>query len=145
MDEEHKEDIERVPVGDLSSEPETGDLLESAAMEPYMSLAMAMMCGKDTGPAIEEIAALPLEKRYAWRVASALKWAFADFETLNVEADIRTLTPADRQRLVDELKNRPLQLCLFLSAIFGEKQMELILIGAIRNARVVAGQSEATD
>ncbi len=39
--------------------------------------------------------ALPLEKRYAWRVASALKWAFADFENLNVVADRRTLSQED--------------------------------------------------
>jgi hypothetical protein len=62
----------RVPIRDLKMEPEAEELLESAAMEPYMNLAVAMMGGKDTGPAIEELAALPLEKRYVWRVASAL-------------------------------------------------------------------------
>jgi hypothetical protein len=29
---------------------------------------------------LEVIRDLPLEKRYVWRVFSALKWAFADFE-----------------------------------------------------------------
>ena len=77
-----------------------------------------------------------------WRVASSLKWAFVDLETLNVEADRQTLSPEDRQRLLELLKHRPLQFCLFLSALFGEKQMELLMISAIRNARVIAAQSE---
>lgn len=57
-------------------------------------------------------------------VASALKWAFADLETLNAEADRQTLSPEDRKRLIELLKHRPLQFCLFLNALFGEKQME---------------------
>jgi len=79
--------IKRAPLKDLHIEPEAEALLESAAMEPYMDLAIAVMGGKDTGPAIEKLAELPLEERYVWRVASALKWAFADLETLSIEAD----------------------------------------------------------
>lgn len=76
-----------------------------------------------------------------WRVASALKWAFADMETLNVEVDRETILKEDRPRLIELLKHRPLQLCLFLSALFGEKQMEILMTSAIRNARAVAAQS----
>ena len=126
-------------------EPEAEALLESAAMEPYMNLAIAVMGGKDTRPAIEKLAELPLEERYVWRVASALKWAFADLETLNIAADRKTISPADRSRLTELLQLRPLQLCLFLSALFGQKQMELLMISAIKNARIVAGQSEGLD
>jgi hypothetical protein len=111
-------------------------------MKPYMRLAMAMMGGKDTGPAIEELAALPLEKRYIWRIASALKWAFADFDTLTVEADRQTLSPEDKERLLGLLEHRPLQFCLFLSALFGEQKMLLMMVSAIRNAKMVAAQSE---
>ncbi len=96
-----------------------------------MNLALAMMGGKDTGAAIAMLGALPLEKRYVWRVASALKWAFADFDTVNVEADRQTLSPEDRQRLTDLLEHRPLQFCLFLSALIGQKQMEFMLVSAI--------------
>jgi hypothetical protein len=143
MDEKKSDDsTKQIPIRDLKVEPEAEELLESPAMEPYLNLAMAMMGGKDTGRAIEELAALPLENRYVWRVASALKWAFVDFETLNVEADRQTLSPEDRQRLLELLKHRPLQFCLFLSALFGEKQMALLMISAIRNARVIAAQSE---
>lgn len=113
------------------------------SLEPYMNFAVAIMGEKDTGPAIEALGALPLENRYTWRVASALKWAFADFDTINVKADHQTLTRQDRQRIAELLKHRPLQFCLFLSALFGEKQMEALLISAIPNARVIAAQFES--
>jgi hypothetical protein len=146
MDEKNNENPnKRVPIRDLKVEPEAEELLESAAMEPYVNLAMAMMGGNDTGPAIEELAALPLEKRYVWRVASALKWAFADLETLNVEADRQTLSPEDRKQLGELLKHRPLQFCLFLSALFGQKNMEILMVSAIRNARAVAAHSDAPE
>ena len=74
------------------------------AMQPYMNLALAVMGHKDVRPAIEEISALPLEKRYTWRVASALKWAFAGFENLNIVADRRTLGQEDLDTLVDLLR-----------------------------------------
>lgn len=142
MSDEHDDPpIKRVPLKDLHIEPEAESLLESAAMEPYMNLALAVMGGKDAGPAIEKLAELPLEERYVWRVASGLKWAFADLETLNIEADRKTISPADQTRLVELLQHRPLQFCLFLSALFGQKKMELLMISAIRNARMVATQS----
>jgi len=133
--------VKRIPLKDLHTEAGADDLLESPAMQPYMNFAMAMMQELDLGPAKKEIAALPLEDRYVWRVASALKWAFADLETLNVEVDRETILPEDRKRLIELLSHRPLQFCLFLSALFGEKQMEILMISAIRNARAVAAQS----
>jgi hypothetical protein len=130
----------QVPMRDLKVDPTAEDLLESEAMKPYMNLAVAMMGNKDTGPAIEELAGLPLEKRYVWRVASALKWAFADFDTLTVEADRQTISPEDRKQLVDLLQNRPLQFCLFLSALFGQKRMEILMVSALKNSRAIAAQ-----
>jgi len=102
----------QIPLRDLKVDPTAEDLLDSAAMEPYLNLAVAIMGEKETGSVIEELAALPLEKRYVWRVASALKWAFADFDSLTVEADRQTMSAEDRQQLVDLVRNRPLQFCL---------------------------------
>jgi hypothetical protein len=31
---------------------------------------------------------------------------------------------------------------MFLSALFGQKQMEMLMVSAIKNARVVRGQSD---
>jgi hypothetical protein len=143
MDEKNDDEpIKQVPIRDLKMEPEAEELLNSPAMKPYLNLAIAMMGGKDTAPAIEELSALPLEQRYVWRVASALKWAFADFDTDGVEADRQTMSPEDRAQLIELLKHRPLQFCLFLSALFGQKGMEVMMVSALRNARVIAAQSE---
>ena len=75
-------------------------------------------------------------------MASALKWAFADSETMNVEADRKTLSIEDRSRLLDLLQHRPLQFCLFLSSLLGQKEMEALMISALKNARVVAEHSD---
>ena len=103
---------------------------------------MAVMSGTDAGPATEAIRQLPLEERYVWRVASALKWAFADLETLNVEADRKTLSAADQDRLMDLLKLRPLQFCLFMSALLGQEEMERQMQSALRNARMIAKHNQ---
>jgi len=63
-----------------------------------MNLAIAMMGGKGQALQSNVSPPCPLEKRYVWRVASALKWAFADFDTVTVEADRQTLSPEDRKR-----------------------------------------------
>ena len=125
MDEKSSDDApKQVPIRDLKVDPTAEDLMNSPSMQPYVKLALAVMGHKEVRQAVEEISALPLERRYTWRVASALKWAFADFENLNVVADRRTLNQVDLDKLVDLLKVRPIQFCMFLAALFGEEQME---------------------
>jgi hypothetical protein len=68
-DQENNPSGKPVPLRDIKMESGSEDLLDSPAMEPYMDLALAMMGGKDTSPAIEGLTALPLQKRYVWRVA----------------------------------------------------------------------------
>jgi len=131
------EPIKQVPIRDLKVEPEAEDLIDSPAMEPYVKLALAVMGHKDVGPAIEALTALPLEKRYTWRLASALKWAFADFENLNVVADRRTLSQEDLDRLVDLVRVRPLQFCLFLAALFGEERMERLMSSSVQQVKTL--------
>jgi hypothetical protein len=75
-----------------------------------------------------------LEKRYVWRVASALKWAFADFDNFNVTADKETLSPEDRAKVLDLLKVRPIQFYLFLKALVGPEEMKRVMIQAISTA-----------
>ena len=59
-----------------------------------------------------------------------------------MEADRKTLSMEDRRQLVELLKHRPLQFCLFLSALFEQKQMELLMVEAIKNSREVAVHAE---
>ena len=78
---------------------------------------------------------LPLENRYVWRIASALKWAFADFDDLSVSADNYTLTPEDLARVLDLLKIRPIQFCLFLKTLVGKEEMLKMMVQAVGVAK----------
>jgi hypothetical protein len=138
MDENSNDDSpKRIPIRDLKIDPTAEDLIDSPAMEPYVKLARAVMGHTDVRPAVKEITALPLDKRYTWRVASALKWAFADFENLNVVADRRTLSQEDLDTLVDLLRIRPIQFCLFLAALFGEDGMETMMSSSVEQVKTM--------
>jgi hypothetical protein len=127
--------FERIPISQLRQEPGANELVTSPDMEPYLDFTMAVMQDADPTPELEAIRQLPLEKRYVWRVASALKWGFADFDDLGVEADKRTLTPEDFAKVMELLKFRPMQLCMFLKALVGAEEMQRMMIEAIEVAK----------
>ena len=129
--------IRRLPIKDLRQEDGAHELATSPEMEPYLRLIMAQMQGGDTTAEMEALRQLPLEKRYVWRVASALKWAFADLETESVTVDKETLTPADFGKVMDLLKLRPVQFCLFLKALVGVEDMQRVMVQAIGMAKQV--------
>jgi hypothetical protein len=106
-------------------------------MKPYLNFAAALMQGHDPEPELEAIRQLPLEERYVWRVASTLRWAFADLDDLSVSADKETLTPEDFAKVRDLLKLRPIQFCLFLKALVGAEEMERVMVQAINGAKQV--------
>jgi hypothetical protein len=144
MNEKKSDTNEPVPIRDLKIDPAAEDLMDSPAMKPYAKLALAVMGHKDVRPAVEEITALPLEQRYTWRVASALKWAFVDFENLSVVADRRTLGQEDLDKLVDLLRARPLQFCMFLAALFGEEQMEKLINASVQQVKTIRANRRAS-
>jgi hypothetical protein len=129
--------ITYIPIKDLKVEEGAEDLLESPLMQPYLEAAMALLQNKDSSSVIAEIAALPLEKRYVWRVASALKWGFADFDSGSVAMDRETLSPEDRNRVAESLRVRPIQFCLFLKALLGADEMQRLMVHAIKVAKQV--------
>jgi hypothetical protein len=104
-------------------------------MQPYSRYIEAAMFGKDVEPSMRDIAALPLEKRYVWRVASALKWGFADLEEWNAAVDRQTLQPDDFEKLMKLLRSRPIQFCLFLKALVGTEEMERLMNHGIAVAK----------
>jgi hypothetical protein len=128
-------DIKYLPIKDLHQEPGANELATSPNMEPYLDFASALIQGNDPEPELEAIRRLPLEERYVWRVASALKWGFADLDDLSVEADKLTLTPEDFARVVDLLKFRPMQMALFLKALVGTEEMLRMMVEAIKVAK----------
>ena len=97
------------------------------------------MQGADVEPHLEALSTLPLEKRYVWRVASALKWGFADFDDVTVAADRDTLNPDDFAKVVELLKLRPIQFCMFLRALVGAEEMKKMMVKAILLAQQTEG------
>ena len=101
-------------------------------MQPYLRYIGA---ARQEGAKIDfhraELTKLPLEKRYVWRVASALKWGFADFDDFTVAADRETINPADFAKVVDLLKFRPIQFCMFLKALVGSEETKKMMVKGI--------------
>ena len=116
MDDQKDRKPEPIPIKDLISEDGAHELATSETMQPYLRLLKAGLQNKDTTPHVEEIAQLPLEKRYIWRIASALKWAFADFDNVYVAVDRDSLSEEDLRKMIELLRLRPMQLCMFLKA-----------------------------
>ena len=129
------DDIKRIPVNELRQEEGAQELAESADMEPYLNFAVALMQGNDPAPELEAIRQLPVEKRYIWRIASALKWGFADFDDLGVDADRQTLSPEDFAKVMDLLKLRPMQFCILLKTLVGAQEMQRMMVQAIGVAK----------
>ena len=79
-----------------------------------------------------------LSKRWGppqWRVASALKWAFADLETVSVNVDRETLSKKDLETLIELLRLRPIQFCIFLKALIRTEGMERLMKDGIEGAK----------
>src|SRR6266851_5113069 len=113
---------ESIPISKLKSEDGAHELATSESMKPYLELLKAELQNKDTTPHVEEITQLPLEKRYIWRIASALKWGFADFDSVYVPVDRETLSEEHLGKVLELLAFRPIQLCMFLKALIGPEE-----------------------
>lgn len=111
------DNIKWMPIKDLHQEPGAKELAESPEMEPYLNFIGALMQGADPAAALEAIRQLPLEKRYVWRIASALKWGLADCDDLSVKADRQTLTDEDFAKVSDSLNLRPIQFAVAAPAV----------------------------
>jgi hypothetical protein len=120
-----------IPIGELRTEPGSEELAGSASMKPYLEVLKAAMGGQDTSPALDALAALPLEQRYVWRVVSALKWGLCDLDTESVAADIATLSELDLKSVAEPLTLRAMQFSLFVKALVGETAAREIMLRAL--------------
>lgn len=111
------------------------ELMSAPEMQPYRQFIEAVLTEGDVDGFLQEIAKLPLEKRYVWRVASALKWGFADLQDWSVIADRKTLTEEDAAKLMQLLRFRPIQFCMFLKALVGAEEMERLMMQGMAVAR----------
>ncbi|HEY1220692.1 MAG: hypothetical protein ABSE42_16425 [Bryobacteraceae bacterium] len=124
-----------VELDSIKFEDGAKELMSTPEMQPYLHYIEAAMLGGDVEPSLREVAELPLEKRYVWRVASALKWGLADFEDWNVLVDRKTLKPEDAAKVTQLLRFRPIQFCMFLKALVGVAEMERVMNHAIAVAK----------
>jgi hypothetical protein len=129
------DESKRIPINKLISEAGAHELATSDDMKPYLEYLKAEIQGHDTAAQLSAVAALPLEKRYVWRIASSLKWAFADFDNESVGVDEQTLTSEDFAKVAELLKFRPVQFAMFLKALFGEEAMERMMAEAVAMAK----------
>ena len=60
-----------------------------------------------------------------------MKWGFADFDSEPVAADRDTMNAEDLAKVVDLLKFRPFQFCVFLKALVGAEEMKNMMLKAI--------------
>ena len=128
---------EMVPLSQIKTDDLARDLM--ARRPEYVEYITARMQGQDGESELEIIRALPLEERYTWRIASALRWAFADFEPMNIAADLETLSEEDLKRLVDLalVQHRAIQLCGYVKSLIGYEEMVKLMVGSIKTAKHV--------
>jgi len=125
-----------VEADTIKMEDGAKEMMSTPEMEPYIRhIEAAMFRPDEVGLSMREISELPLEKRYVWRVATALKAGFVDFEDWNVIVDRKTLTPEDAAKLLELLKLRPMQFCMFWKALVGNEEMERMMNYAIAVAK----------
>lgn len=110
---------ERIPLSEIKIDPLAQELVRSEQSRPYMDYWMKAYSQDAAGveSALQVLGDLPLEKRYTWRVFSALKWAFADFDDECVKLDLPHIPEAKRTEMVKELQIRFLQLEMFLKVL----------------------------
>jgi hypothetical protein len=128
-------DFKVVEIDSIKMEDGAKELMSTPEMQPYLRYVEAAMLEGDVDSCMREIAGLPLEKRYVWRVASALKWGFADFEDWSVVVDRKTLNQEDGAKVMQLLRFRPIQFCMFLKALLGAEEMERLMNRAIAIAK----------
>jgi hypothetical protein len=98
--------VTKIALKDIKTHP-VGDMLAGGdAMKPYIAHYTAMITGQDSNKTLEEIAALPEDKRYVFRVLQSLDWALADYDSETVKLDMPYIPK------LDEIKER-LQLRLW--------------------------------
>lgn len=107
---------EKIPLNEIAIDPIAQELVRSEQARPYANYFLKAYSNDNAGveSALQVLRDLPLEKRYTWRVFSALKWAFADFDDECVKLDLPHIPETTRTEMVKELQIRFLQVEMLL-------------------------------
>jgi hypothetical protein len=111
-----------VPLRGIKVDPLAHELATSEGNRPYLDCLIKSHSYNRSGleAALQVVRDLPLEKRYTWRVFSALKWALADFEDEYVGLDLPHIPEPMRSEMTKELELRFLQLQMLLQSFHSE-------------------------
>jgi hypothetical protein len=114
--------MQNVPLRGIKVDPLAHELATSEGTRPYLDCLIKAYRNNAAGldAALQVIGDLPLEKRYTWRVFSALKWAFADFEDEYVALDLPHISEPTRSEMTKELELRLQQLRMLLQTFHTE-------------------------
>ena len=107
---------EMIPLKEIAIDPLAQELVRSEQARPYTNYFMKAYSNDAVGieSALQVLRDLPLGKRYTWRVFSALKWAFADFDDECIKLDLPNMPETTRAEMLKELRIRFLQLEMLL-------------------------------
>ena len=110
---------ERIPLNEIKIDPLAQELVRSEQARPYTDYFMKAYGNDAAGveSALQVLQDLPLEKRYTWRVFSALKWAFADFDDECAKLDLPHISEQKRAEMLRELELRLVQLQMLLQVL----------------------------
>ncbi len=109
-------EMHKVPLRGIKVDPLAHELATSAGNRPYLDCVIKAYRNNAVGleAALQVVRDLPLDKRYTWRVFSALKWAFADFDNEYVALDLPHIPEPTRSEMTKELELRLQQLRMLL-------------------------------
>jgi hypothetical protein len=115
-------EMHNVSLRGINTDPLARELATSERTQPYLDCLIKAYRHNAAGleAALQVVRDLPLEKRYTWRVFSALKWAFADFEDEYVGLDLPHIPEPTRSEMTKELELRFQQLQMLLQAFHTE-------------------------
>jgi hypothetical protein len=112
----------KVLLKEIKVDPLAHELATSEGTQPYLDCLIKAYSNNAAGleAALQVVRDLPLEKRYTWRVYSALKWAFADFKDEYVALDLLYIPEPMRSEMTKELELRFQQLQILLQTFHTE-------------------------
>jgi hypothetical protein len=115
-------EMHNISLRSIKVDPLAHELATSEGTRPYLNCVISAYRNNAVGldAALQVIRDLPLEKRYTWRVFSALKWAFADFEDEYVALDLPHIPEPTRSEMTKELELRLQQLRMLLQTFHTE-------------------------
>lgn len=128
--------LKYIPIDKFKIDPEAAGLLNAPEMAIYDRILMAAMQDRDSElrAALRDLAAIPLSKRYVWRIFSALGFAFGDFDSACVKLDLDSLSFEKTDKMREVMEFRAAQFCILMATFFGDDGMKIILSRAIDNA-----------